>query len=112
MPTFEVDMAEVPVNGRVLEWARLVRGLTIDDAALLLGILPHELREYETGNKKPLVGFLRTMSAKYEINFTSLLMPEPLPIEKRLADHRVRFGRSPLNIDTVVAMEEVYEALD
>ncbi len=39
-------------------------------------------------------------------------MPEPLPIEKRLTDHRVRFGRSPLNIDTLVAMEEINEALD
>jgi Zn-dependent peptidase ImmA (M78 family) len=112
MPTFEVDMAEVPVNGKVLEWARHIRNLTIDDAALLLGIPSSELREYEAGNKKPLLGFLRHMSMKYQVNFAALLMPEPLPIEKRLTDHRVRRGRAPLTVETIVAMDDIAEALE
>jgi Zn-dependent peptidase ImmA (M78 family) len=112
MPTFEVVMAEVPVNGKVLEWARLLRSLTLDDAALLLGIPPDELRDYERGNKSPLVTFLRHMSAKYQVNFAALLMPEPLPIETRIADHRVRSGRAPLTIESIVALDDIAEALD
>jgi len=105
-------MAEVPVNGRVLQWARQIRGLDINDAATLLGISSTELRAYENENKRPLVGFLRLMSAKYQINFSSLLMPEPLPIRKRPVDHRKRNRRQRLTIDTLVAIEEVTQALD
>jgi len=105
-------MAEVPVNGRVLQWAREIRGLNLNDAAELLGVSSGELRSYESGEKKPLVGFLRIMSAKYQINFSSLLMPEPLPPRKRPTDHRRRFGKKPLSIDTLVAIEEVTEALE
>jgi Zn-dependent peptidase ImmA (M78 family) len=105
-------MAEVPVNGKVLEWARTIRGLDLQDAAVRLAVSPDDLRAYESGTKKPLVGFLRLMSAQYQINFTSLLMPEPLPIEKRPTDHRVRRGERPLSIDTLVAMEQVNEALE
>jgi Zn-dependent peptidase ImmA (M78 family) len=105
-------LAEVPVNGKVLAWARELRGLDIENAAKLLDVSPDELRALESGAKKPLVGFLRHISAKYQINFTSLLMPEPLPIEKRPVDHRERHGKRSLSIDTLVAMEEVAEALE
>ncbi len=108
----QIAMPEVPVNGKVLEWARKIRGLNIEQAAALLDVTPDELRAYESGAKKPLVGFLRLMSSKYRINFTSLLMPEPLPIEKPPTDHRMRHGERPLSIDTLVAIEEVTEALE
>ena len=91
-------MAKVPVNGRVLQWAREIRGLNLDAAADLLGVSPGELHAYESGQKQPLVGFLRHMSAKYQINFTSLLMPEPLPPTKRPSDHRARFGSAPYRL--------------
>jgi len=52
------------------------------------------------------------MADKYEINFASLLMPEPLPPVQRLTDHRVRHGRAPLNIDSIIAMDDVEEALE
>lgn len=105
-------MPEVPVNGRVLKWARDIRGLSLEAAALRLSISPEELRKYETGAKLPMIGFLREMASKYQINFASLLMPEPLPIEKRLTDHRVRHGRAPLTLESIVAMEDISEALD
>lgn len=105
-------MAEVPVNGKVLHWARVIRGLDMDTAANLLHVSPEELRAYEAGEKRPLVGFLRLMSARYRINFTSLLMPEPLPIERPPTDHRARYGERPLSLDTLVAIEEVNEALE
>lgn len=105
-------MPEVPVSGKVLEWARTIRGLDLEEAAELLNIEPDELRAYESGAKKPLVGLLRQMSAKYRINFTSLLMPAPLPIEKPPTDHRMRHGERPLSIDTLVAIEEIKDALE
>jgi len=105
-------MAKVPVNGRVLEWARQTRGLKLAPAAELLNISSAELQAYESGEKQPLIGFLREMSRRYRINFTSLLMPEPLPPVKRPTDHRSRFSRRPLSIDTLVAIEEVSDALE
>jgi len=105
-------MAEVPVNGKVLEWARTIRGLEIDSAADLLHITSEELRALESGATKPLVSLLRLMSERYQINFTSLLMPEPLPIKKRPTDHRARRGARPLSIETIVAIQEVGEALE
>jgi Zn-dependent peptidase ImmA (M78 family) len=106
------EMAEVPINGEVLVWARKIRGLTIDKGAELLGITVVDLRAYESGTKKPLVGFLRRVAAKYQVNFASLLMPEPLPITKPPTDHRTRPDAKPLSIDTLVAIEEIGEALD
>jgi Zn-dependent peptidase ImmA (M78 family) len=111
LPTPEL-VATVPVNPDVLIWARTLRGLSPETAAQLLDITLAELRAYESGRKKPQVGFLRNMSAKYLINFTSLLMPEPLPIEDRPVDHRTHRGERPLSIDTLLAFEEVAEALD
>jgi Zn-dependent peptidase ImmA (M78 family) len=106
-------MPKVPVNGRVLQWARQIRGLSIDDAATLLGVSTTELRAYESGSKLPLVGFLRRMSDKYQINFSSLLMPEPLPIKKPPTDYRVRGRQSlRLSIETIVAREDIQEALE
>src|SRR5260370_11202794 len=52
------------------------------------------------------------MWARYRINFTSLLMPEPLPPRKLPTDHRRRFGKRRLSMDTLVAIEEVTEALE
>jgi Zn-dependent peptidase ImmA (M78 family) len=53
---------------------------------------------------------LRQMSSSYRINFTSLLMPTPLPIEKPPTDYRARSGY--LSVDTLVAIEEVNNALE
>lgn len=105
-------MAEVPVNGKVLIWARTIRGLSIEAAADLLNVTVDDLRAYEAGERKPLVGLLRTVASKYRINFTSLLMPEPLPLLPPPADHRTRADAKPLTIDTLVAIEEISEALD
>ena len=106
-------MPEIPVNGEVLKWARKIRGLDLRTAADLLEVFPAELLKYESGENKPLVGFLRKMSHKYRVNFTSLLMPEPLPVPNRPTDHRIRGVDSPpLSIDTLVAIEEIMEALE
>ena len=106
------EMPEIPVNGEVLKWARAIRGLTIDKAAEMLKISPEELRTYEAGLKKPLVGFLRLMAQKYRVNFASLLMPEPLPIPELPADFRSSSDARPLTMKARLAIEEVEEWLD
>ncbi|HEX5234304.1 MAG TPA: XRE family transcriptional regulator [Silvibacterium sp.] len=105
-------MAEVPINGAVLEWARNLRGFSIESAAQKLGVSVDELRAYETGRRKPLIGFLRKVAAKYRVSFASLLMPEPLPAVERPTDHRTRPQANPLSVDTLVAIEEVGDALE
>jgi Zn-dependent peptidase ImmA (M78 family) len=107
-------MPEVPVNGQVLVWARTIRGLKLSEAAELLEVSVEELGAYESGSRKPLVGFLRKMSDKYQINFTSLLMPEPLPIKDPPTDYRKRGSprHSRLSIDAIVAREEIQDALE
>lgn len=77
-------MTDVPANPKVLAWARAERGLTVTEAAELLGIPVDELKELEDGSRHPTVGELRNMAAKYEIGFSALLMPEPLPPTTRL----------------------------
>lgn len=105
-------MPEVPVNGKVLEWARGIRGLELGAAADLLQIPADELRSYESGERKPMVGILRRISDKYQVNFTSLLMPEPLPPAQRPPDYRANASAKPLSMETLIAIEEVTEALD
>ncbi|HEY2468126.1 MAG TPA: XRE family transcriptional regulator [Terracidiphilus sp.] len=107
-----VEMAEVPINGKVLVWARTIRGFSVEQAADLLGVPADELESYESGRQKPLVGFLRNVAAKYKVSFASLLMPDPLPIAKLPTDHRTRADAKPLTINTLVAIEEISEALD
>jgi Zn-dependent peptidase ImmA (M78 family) len=106
-------MPRVSVNGAVLEWARSLRGLSLDDAASLLRIPAQELKAYELEETQPLVGVLRLMSRKYKLNFTSFFMPGPLPVRKKPADHRTRSRQKvALSLDTILAIEEVTEALD
>jgi hypothetical protein len=70
------------------------------------------LHAYESGERRPQMGFLRRVSAKYRVPFASLLMPEPLPLVERPTDHRMRQRTRPLSLDTLIAIEEVSEALD
>jgi Zn-dependent peptidase ImmA (M78 family) len=105
-------MAEVPVNGKVLKWARELRGLDLETAAGRLAISENDLQAYEAGQKKPLIGLLKKMSSKYRINFASLLMPEPLREETPPTDHRTRLKKKKLSFPTLVAIEEIREALE
>lgn len=112
-------MASVPVNPKVLIWARQERGLERADAAIRLGMEEVELEALEKGDKPPSVGLLRKISEKYEIGFSALLMPEPLPPSTRLKidDFRTvaaqRAGWTPellALIDNLnIAIEGLYE---
>lgn len=112
--SIEQSVAEISVNGDVLKWAREERGLSRGDAARLLGIADAELAAYESQAKKPLVGTLRLMSSRYQINFVSLLLPQRPPPQPRLQDFRTPAGKRgrALTIDTLVAIQDVRDALE
>jgi transcriptional regulator with XRE-family HTH domain len=78
----------------VLAWARAERGLTQEAAAERLGVPLEELQELESGARQPTVGELRNMAAKYEIGFSSLLMPDTLPDSTRLKVEDFRTHKS------------------
>jgi len=116
LPTSASDniVPVISVNPDVLKWAREERGLSRAEAALRLGIPDAELAAYESGKKKPLVGTLRHISARYQINFVSLLLPERPPPQPKLQDFRThpgRLRRRPLTLETLVAIQDVRDAL-
>ncbi|WP_020084946.1 helix-turn-helix domain-containing protein [Hyphomicrobium zavarzinii] len=87
-------MADVPVKGAVLKWARDERSLTLTAAAELLTVDEEYLAKLEGDELKPNVGLLREMAQKYEIGFSSLLMPAPLPPTTKLDVEDFRTIRS------------------
>lgn len=109
-------MTAVPVNPKVLIWARLERGLELSAAATRLGIPEEELIELESGQRHPSVGELRNMAAKYEIGFSSLLMPEALPPETglRLLDFRTHGSGAPgkWNPELLMEMDDINVLID
>lgn len=90
-------MVDVPVNGRVLEWARRERQLSIAEAAERLEVTSATISDLENGEVKPTLGMLRSMATKYELPLATLLMPEPLPSTQRpaIVDHRTFDGVRP-----------------
>jgi Zn-dependent peptidase ImmA (M78 family) len=104
-------VAEIPVKGEVLKWARTFRRLSVQDAAELLGLDAQEVRDYEAERKRPTVTVLNEISAKYQINLAALLMDEPLPPDDRITDFRRTADHAP-SIETMVANEDVREALE
>jgi Zn-dependent peptidase ImmA (M78 family)/transcriptional regulator with XRE-family HTH domain len=71
------------------------RGLSIKQAADLLAMDESDLDAWENGAQHPTITQLRQMAAKYEIGFSALLMPEPLPPSTRLKvqDFRTHRGK-------------------
>jgi hypothetical protein len=102
-------MVDVPVNPKVLIWARRERGLTEQQAATLLRLPLNEFNDLEAGYKKPTLGLLDRMARQYEIPFASLLMPDPLPdsTRPRIPDFRTHLGLKPARFD-----QELLTALD
>jgi Zn-dependent peptidase ImmA (M78 family) len=108
-------VVDVPVNGKVLEWARTERHLTPEAAAELLQIDEAELLALERGDHPPSIGRLRDMAAKYKLPFASLMMPEPLPQTARpkVDDYRTFEGKAPeLSFRLQSALDSVWEQID
>ena len=80
---------EVPVNPRVLVWARESIGLTRDEAAKEIKVFPRELEMFEEGNLSVPLDKLEKMADVYDRPLLALLAPEPILDEPRLRDFRL-----------------------
>ncbi len=111
-------MVAVPINPRVLQWARTERGLTEEEAAKRLKIEVATLTSMEREARELTLGELERIAGQYRIPLASLLMPEPLPPvadqRRRLQDFRVYDGHrvGELSTDTIIAIEEAFSFAD
>lgn len=87
-------MVDVPVNAKVLKWARAQRRLDLLEAAKATGLDEKTIRDFEDNRILPTLGQLEKIATGYEISFASLLMPEPLPenTKPHIVDFRIHKG--------------------
>jgi Zn-dependent peptidase ImmA (M78 family) len=110
-----VRLAKVPVNPAVLAWARTERALTEKAAAEKIGFGLDKLLALEAGLEQPTIGELRDMAAAYQIGFSALLMPEPLPPQSkpRINDFRtLRSDGSAISHELAVVLEDTNVLID
>ncbi len=88
-------MTEIPVEGNVLRWARLYRGLTEKDAAKRLGISVTELSAYENNERKPTLGMFETFAAQYQLPQATLFRLTPPPLRPFPKEYRTIGGVAP-----------------
>lgn len=101
-------MAEIPVSGSVLIWARTFRGLSELDAAQRLGITLEDLRAYESGLRKPTLGMFENFATKYRLPEATLFRATrpkvpPAPNDYRTLESR----RARHSFDYTVALSNV-----
>lgn len=89
-------MTDIPVNPRMLQWAREFRGLSEAEAASRLGIEVNDLREFEAGNRQPSLTAFENFAAKYRLPQATLFRQTPPPTPAPPADFRT-FGGQPPN---------------
>lgn len=88
-------MAEIPVSGKVLIWARNFRGLSREAAADAIGIAPAELDDLENEKQKPTLTKFEKIAAVYKLPLATLFRRTPPPIPPELADFRTFEGAPP-----------------
>ena len=101
-------VTRVPTEHRVLKWARESCGLTVEDAAVLLGCKPDLLRIVEAGKKFPSVSMFRDMAAKYGFPEATLMAADPPVLPAMPTDHRTFDGVPPgLTYETLLVIRAV-----
>ncbi len=82
-------MAEIPVTGRVLIWAREFRGLSPDEAASEIGIARAELDELEREIRRPTLTKFEKIASVYRLPLATLFRrtPPPTPWSLGLRQH-------------------------
>lgn len=67
----------LPYNGKVLRWARLWRGKTVEEAAQRLHTKPENIVAWEDNDGAPTVRQGRMLADLYERNFLEFFLPAP-----------------------------------
>lgn len=100
----------IEVTPDVLRWARGIAGLSYEDAAKRLKLIPDELRQIEAGRRVPTLLQLRRMATVYGLPLSTLLMPEPLDVPEPPLDMRTVGGQATrLSPETLRLIREVRE---
>jgi Zn-dependent peptidase ImmA (M78 family) len=101
-------VTRVPAESAVLRWAREACGLTVENAARLLGCKPDLLRDIEEGKKLPSATLFRDMANCYGLPEATLLAATPPQLPDIPHDHRTFEGIAPrLTYRTILAIRSV-----
>lgn len=88
-------MADIPVSGRVLIWAREFRGLSPDEAAEIIGITRAELDDLEGETQQPTLTKFEKIASTYKLPLATLFRRTPPPKPPELPDFRTFEGAPP-----------------
>lgn len=80
------------VNAKILTWARETAGLSLDDAAKVVGMKPDRLLGLEQGAREPSHTQLAAMADKYRRPLITFYLKEPPPLGDRGEDFRKAQG--------------------
>lgn len=118
-------VTRVPVQPRVLEWARNTAGLDVETAASRVGVKPDRLLSWEEGQQDPTINQVRKLADAYHRPLASLFMPAPPEEEtvESLPDFRrpaVQHEADPRTLDNAInrayqqrdALREIADDLD
>jgi transcriptional regulator with XRE-family HTH domain len=101
-------MAEIPVSGKVLTWAREFRGLSVAEAADRLGMTSAELEQYETEVKLPTLTKFEKFASTYRLPQATLFRRTPPTDPKMPKDFRTFEGAHPsASFEFLVALSNV-----
>jgi Zn-dependent peptidase ImmA (M78 family) len=95
---------EVPVQPKVLIWARESIGKGIEEAAKKLDMTPEEFLEFETGTKKPRLTQLEKLANLYKRPVAALLLSKPPPLPPLPKDFRTLPYKKPFSSETLLAL--------
>ena len=83
---------EVPINEKILVWAREKAGFTVEDAAKHIGVSPEKFFAWENGEKLPTMNQLEKMAKFYCRPVITFFMSSPPIEESSLTDFRTMGG--------------------
>lgn len=103
--------AQLPYNGRVLEWARVRTGMAVEEVAKKINVAVQKVNDWEAGKSKPTTRQGRMLAAAYDrhfLEFFSDSIPE-IPEVVLVPDYRTFKGKrapGPKEERSMVAVQE------
>jgi Zn-dependent peptidase ImmA (M78 family)/DNA-binding XRE family transcriptional regulator len=88
-------MAEIPVKGGVLAWAREYRGLSLIEAAERLRMSASDLEALEQEKQKPSLTEFEKIASLYKLPLSTLFRRTPPKVPEELPDFRTLDGMPP-----------------